>query len=156
MKIALIAAQSENGVIGRGMEIPWKVKGEQAMFKAITLGGSLIMGRRTFDAIGRPLPGRTTIVISRNRNLIIDGCQTAGSLKQALGLASGPIFIAGGGQIYQQAMPLASAIHLTTIHTVVEGDVYFPDLPEDFELKEETKFSSNIDYTYRHFERPER
>ena len=156
MKVAIVAAQAENQVIGRGLEIPWKVKGEQALFKRITMNGTLIMGRKTYESIGRPLPGRTTIVVSRNTNFAITGCETSNSLERAIARAielDKPIFIAGGGQLYRQALPLADEIHLTTIHTQVDGDILFPDVPDNFNLVEEKTFTSNINYTYRHFER---
>lgn len=156
MTLAIIAAQSENRVIGRGLEIPWKVKGEQLLFQKITMDGTLIMGRKTYDSIGRPLPGRITIVVSRNQKLRLAGCQTATSLEDAIALAGEtdrPIFVSGGGELYQQAMPLADVLHLTTIHLEVSGDIFFPEVPEAFKLVEEKHYSSNIDYTYRHFER---
>jgi|TARA_B110000093_G_C12835538_1_gene352983 dihydrofolate reductase (trimethoprim resistance protein) len=156
VKIAMVAAQSENQVIGRGLEIPWKVKGEQALFKKITINGTLIMGRKTFQSIGRPLPGRTTIVVSRDPDLTITGCETSTSLELAIARAAEinkPIFIAGGGELYRQALDIADEIHLTTIHTKVEGDVLFPEVPANFRLVEEKAFTSNINYTYRHFER---
>lgn len=152
----MVAAQSENQVIGRGLEIPWKVKGEQALFKKITINGTLIMGRKTFQSIGRPLPGRTTIVVSRDPDLAITGCETSTSLELAIARAAEinkPIFIAGGGELYRQALDIADEIHLTTIHTKVEGDVLFPEVPANFRLVEEKAFTSNINYTYRHFER---
>jgi dihydrofolate reductase (trimethoprim resistance protein) len=152
----MVAAQSENQVIGRGLEIPWKVKGEQALFKKITINGTLIMGRKTFQSIGRPLPGRTTIVVSRDPDLTITGCETSTSLELAIARAAEinkPIFIAGGGELYRQALDIADEIHLTTIHTKVEGDVLFPEVPANFRLVEEKAFTSNINYTYRHFER---
>jgi len=156
VKVAIVAAQSENQVIGRGLEIPWKVKGEQALFKQITLHGTLIMGRKTYQSIGRPLPGRTTIVVSRDPDLAITGCETSTSLALAIASAialAKPIFIAGGGELYRQALVIADDIHLTTIHTKVEGDILFPDVPDHFKLVEEKVFTSNINYTYRHFER---
>lgn len=152
----MVAAQSENQVIGRGLEIPWRVKGEQALFKKITINGTLIMGRKTFQSIGRPLPGRTTIVVSRDPDLAITGCETSTSLELAIARAAEinkPIFIAGGGELYRQALVIADEIHLTTIHTKVEGDVLFPEVPANFRLVEEKAFTSNINYTYRHFER---
>lgn len=158
MTIALVAAQSENRVIGRGLEIPWKVKGEQALFKQITIDSTLIMGRKTYDSIGRALPGRTTIVVSRNVNLAIDGCCIVQSLEDAIVKATDlnkPIFIAGGGELYRQALPIADAIHLTTIHTTIDGDVLFPEIPGVFKLISEKPYSSNIDYTYRYYERSE-
>ena len=156
MKVAIVAAQAENQVIGRGLEIPWKVKGEQALFKRITMNGTLIMGRKTYQSIGRPLPGRTTIVVSRKKDFAITGCETSTSLERAIGRAIAidkPIFITGGGQLYRQSLSLVDEIHLTTIHSQVDGDLLFPEIPDHFNLIEEKTFSSNINYTYRHFER---
>jgi len=156
VKLALIAAQAENRVIGNGPDIPWKVKGEQALFKEITMDGTLIMGRKTFDSIGRPLPGRETIIVTRNPGYRAEGCHIANSLESAIELASElgrSTFIAGGGELYALALPMADALHLTTIHTSVEGDVFFPEVPDDFELKRETGYESNINYTYRYYER---
>jgi dihydrofolate reductase (trimethoprim resistance protein) len=154
VEFALVAAQAENRVIGNGPDIPWKVKGEQALFKEITMGGTLIMGRKTFDSIGRPLPGRETIVVTRNAALRIENCHTATSLESALDFAEGlgrPVFIAGGGELYQQSLSRAAELHLTTIHTTVDGDVYFPEVPPEFQIVSEKQFESNINYTYRHY-----
>ncbi len=157
--IALIAAQSENRVIGCGPDLPWNLKDEQQLFKDITLGGVLVMGRKTFDSIGRPLPGRTTILVTRNAAYQPDGCLMASSVEAALAKAAQQcpgtgVYIAGGGEIYAQTMHLASTIHLTTVHITVEGDVFFPEVPKnEFTLVEEKKYSSSIDYTYRRYER---
>lgn len=157
MKTAIVAARSMNGVIGRGPEIPWQVKGEQKLFKSITTAGTLIMGRRTYESIGRPLPGRETIVISATFKTPPQGCLLASSLEQALEIADQlgrPVFVAGGGEIYRLAMPLADTVHLTTICTEVEGDVFFPTFPTpDFEMVSEKHFESNIDYIYRVYQR---
>lgn len=156
MSLFLIAAQSENRVIGNGQSIPWRVKGEQRLFKRITHGHTLIMGRKTFESIGRPLPGRETVIISRNRTYRHRGCLTANNLSKAIELADscpGDNFVAGGGEIYALAINLADGVHLTTIHKEVEGDVYFPDLPDDFVMLREEFFESNINYTYRYYER---
>lgn len=159
MAIHLVAAQTENHVIGRGTEIPWRVKGEQKLFKQITMGGTLIMGRITYDSIGRPLPGRTTIIVTSNLNYSKTDCLIAHSMQEALSLAATEnkeIYIVGGGEIYKQSIDNADVIHLTTIHTEVEGDVFFPVLQQsDFELEEEKHFESNINYTYRRYIRIE-
>ena len=125
MTLALIAAQSKNHIIGNGPDIPWHAKGEQKLFRDITMGGTLIMGRKTFDSIGRPLPGRETIVVSRQAGLKIEGCHTSASLQEAVALAAsfpGVCFIAGGGEIYRQAAESLELdeIHLTTIDLEVE------------------------------------
>lgn len=154
--IEMVAAQSENGVIGNNLEIPWRVAGEQKLFKEITMGGTLVMGRKTFESIGRPLPGRNTIIVSRS-GFSAAGCATATSLEEAIkqsGAYQAPVYIVGGGEIYRQALPLADGIHLTTIHTVAEGNVTFPEFNEgEFELTGEKRYKSNIDYTYRHYQR---
>lgn len=157
LSIALIAAQSENRVIGNGTTIPWHVKGEQKLFKDITMGGVLVMGRKTYQTIGKPLPGRETIIITRSANFTANGCHVVHSLEAALVAAerlSGMTFIAGGGEIYKLALPIADTLHLTTMHTHVDGDVHFPEISdEDFELRTEQFYESNINYTYRYFER---
>jgi len=154
---SIVAAKSDNNVIGDGSEIPWKVKGEQALFKKITLGGCLLMGRKTYESIGRPLPGRETIILSRDRHYQKQGCVTAPSLDTALGIAAKTnraIFVVGGGQIYAETLPLASDLHLTTIHTIVDGNVFFPDFnSEDFKLIRSETIHSNINYSYAHWQR---
>lgn len=157
MSVTLVAARSENNVIGRGSEIPWRAKGEQKLFKDITMGGALIMGRKTFDSIGRPLPGRETIIITRNADYEQAGCTTVHSLEAALAAASKmnrPAYIVGGGEIYRQALDIADGVHLTTVHVEVEGDIVFPDFPTDaFTLVSEQKFQSNLNYTYQYYEK---
>jgi len=155
--IHIIAARSLNNVIGRGSDIPWKVKGEQKLFKEITMGGTLIMGRVTFESIGRPLKGRSTIIVTRKKEFQHDGCQVAHSIDEALLLAKQigkTIFVVGGGELYRQCLPLADRVHLTTINTEVEGDIYFPDFPsKNFELIQEKTYKSNIDYCYQIYRR---
>ena len=130
---ALIAAMSRNRVIGRGDDIPWVAKGEQALFKKITSGGTVIMGRKTFDSIGRPLPKRHNIVITRSPAATLISLISARAVEAALELAASlarPIFVIGGGEIYARTINHASALHLTTIDIDVEGDVYFPTFDE--------------------------
>lgn len=128
MRIIIIAAMAQNRVIGRDNAIPWHIPGELKRFKAATMHRTLIMGRKTFESIGRPLPGRKTIIITRNPEYRAAGCLTAGGLPAALSLCpeEETIFIAGGGEIYQQALPLAEAIYLTVLDREVEGDTLFP------------------------------
>ena len=159
MTVSLVAARARNNVIGNGPNIPWRVKGEQKLFREITLGGILIMGRKTYESIGKPLPGRSTIIVSRDPDYQAAGCQSAGSLAAALKLTeadSRPVFIVGGGEIYRQAFEqqLVDTVHLTTIQTEVEGDVVFPAFPTaEFTLTRETRIESNIDYVYQYFEK---
>ena len=152
---ALIAAMSRNRVIGRGDDIPWVAKGEQALFKKITSGGTVIMGRKTFDSIGRPLPKRHNIVITRQPRGDADQLDLCGSVEAALELAATiarPIFVIGGGEIYARTINHASTIHLTTIDIDVEGDVYFPTFDEAaFNLVDTQHFETNLKYSYRHY-----
>jgi len=140
MRISLIAAMAANRVIGRQENIPWKIPGEQKLFKKITLGHAVIMGRRTYETIGRPLPGRFNIIVTRNRNYHAAGCCVVHDLPSAL--SSCPqneteAFICGGGQLYHEALPLADRIYLTVIPREIPGDTFFPDIPPaEFRLKE--------------------
>jgi dihydrofolate reductase len=130
--VAMIAAVGRNGVIGDGDRMPWHLPEDLQHFKAATLGHTMIMGRRTFDAIGRVLPGRRTIVITRQRDWHHAGVETAHSLPDALFLA-GPgdeVFVVGGGQVYAEAMPYASRLVITHVDQAPEGSVTFPDIDE--------------------------
>lgn len=133
--LALIVAMAENRAIGIDNTLPWRCPEDLRHFKALTLGHTLIMGRKTFDSIGKPLPGRDTIVLTRDPSLVVEGCRTATSLEAALALCpDDTVFIAGGAEIYRLALPLADRIHLTEIKTRVEGDAYFPEIdPADWQ-----------------------
>ena len=132
--ITLVAAVSENGVIGRGNALPWRLKSDMQHFRAVTMGKPVIMGRKTFLSIGKPLAGRTNIVVSRDPAFAAPGVLVAPSLDVAFAAARGDalrrqveeIVVAGGADIYAQAMPLAARIAMTYIHRAVEGDAYFP------------------------------
>jgi dihydrofolate reductase len=132
--VALIAAVARNGVIGRDNQMPWRLPGELQYFKATTLGKPVVMGRKTFVSIGRPLPGRSNIVISRDRGYHADGVAVAHTLNEALALAdviavrdgAAEIMVIGGAEIYRLALPLAQIIYLTEVLAEVEGDAWFP------------------------------
>lgn len=157
MSCSIVVARSVNNVIGRGQTIPWHAKGEQRLFKRITIGGTLVMGRKTFDSIGRPLPERETIIVTRNPDYEQPGCYIANGLDEALAIArslSRPTHIVGGGEIYRLALPIADTVHLSTIQVSVEGDTFFPPFPtDDFIETEREYFESNVDYLYQRFER---
>ena len=140
--ITAVVAVAENDVIGNGPDIPWQIPGDQRRFKDLTMGGVLVMGRKSFESIGRPLPGRRTIVVTRDNAWSHDGVETAGSVDAALELArqSGqPVFIAGGGEVYRAAMPHVEAIEMTRVHSLPAGDVTFPALgPEWAEVARES------------------
>lgn len=148
--IALIVAYSKNKVIGNKGLIPWKIKGEQKRFKELTEGNIVIMGRRSYEEIGKPLPNRTTIVVSSTKNFDGTNCMTAASLKQALEIAGNrDVFISGGFRLYQEALPLVEKMYITEIGLNITGDTYFPDF-NDHEFEKETvlRVDGEIPYTY--------
>ncbi|MCW2845887.1 MAG: dihydrofolate reductase [Nocardioides sp.] len=133
-RVVLVAAVADNGVIGDGPDIPWKIPGEQARFKALTMGHTLVMGRATYDSIGRPLPGRTTVVLTRDPGWSAEGVLVAHDLDAALGLAAdlpGDVMVAGGGQVYAAAMDRADEQVLSFVHQTPEGDTFYPELDPD-------------------------
>ncbi len=135
MLISIIAAMAENRVIGRNGALPWSISEDLQRFKHLTMGRTLVMGRRTFESIGRPLPGRRTIVVSRNPDYSAAGCRVVTSLAAALQLASAEqeVFICGGAELYAQALPLSGRIYLTEVDISVAGDTLFPEFPgEEF------------------------
>lgn len=128
MSLILIAAASENNVIGQGNRLPWNLPDDLKHFRELTRGHPVIMGRKTYQSIGRPLPNRTNIVVSRDAQFQAPGCQVISSLDKALALVEQgqTAYVIGGGELYTQALPLANAIELTRVHTTIEGDAYFP------------------------------
>lgn len=138
MKIALICAMAENRVIGRNNSLPWHLSEDLKYFKRTTLGNSIIMGRKTWESIGRALPGRTNIVVTTNPDYAAEGARVVSSLEQATSLAesisaidgSEEAFIIGGAGLYQAALPLADRFHLTRVHAEVEGDTYLVEFDE--------------------------
>ena len=148
--LALIAALSRNYVIGNKGIIPWKIKGEQMRFKELTTGKTVIMGKRSFEEIGRPLPNRKTIVISNTTNYEYENCITLGSLAQAIDyIGEEDAYVAGGEQLYREALPLVDRMYLTMIDLELEGDTFFPPFnEEDFTLTSEEEFEGEIPYRY--------
>jgi dihydrofolate reductase len=135
--LTLIVAYSTNRAIGRDNALPWKLPGDLAHFKRSTLGHPIIMGRKTWDSLGRPLPGRLNIVISRNTDFAATGATVVPTLEAAIA-ACGDVdqaFVIGGAQIYTHALPLAQRVLATEVHADVEGDAFFPLLPA-FQWKE--------------------
>jgi dihydrofolate reductase len=128
-RITLVAAVADNGVIGSDGAIPWRIPEDFAHFKRVTLGHTLVMGRATYDSIGRPLPGRATIVLTRDVTWHSEGVQVASSLEEALALAAdlpGEVAVAGGAALYAAALPLADAQILSEVHLSPDGDTYYP------------------------------
>jgi len=151
-KITIIVAVSENLVIGHRNTLPWHISEDLKNFKKITLNHSVIMGRKTFESIGKPLKYRRNIVISRNKNLQISGVEIVSSLDDAICLAKSEdeVFIIGGEQIYEIALPIATNMFITKVHSTIEGDAFFPNFDEnqwkkltqnDLESEEGIKFS---------------
>jgi dihydrofolate reductase len=130
MTVSLIVAMAENGVIGRKGGLPWRLPKDLKRFKALTMGHTLVLGRRTWESIGRLLPGRTFVVISRDPAFSGQGILVSRSVREAIEQAEGDteVFIGGGAEIYRQTLPIADRIYLTRIHARVEGDTYFPEV----------------------------
>lgn len=134
-----------NRTIGKDGRIPWHLADDLKHFKETTMGHSLVMGRKTFESIGQALPGRRTIILTRNKDYPGNGVTTAGSLAEALQLfrGSNKVFIAGGGEIFREAMPIADKIILTTLNREVDGDVFFPEIPTELFVESEKKIMKN-------------
>lgn len=157
-RITLIVARARNGVIGSDNTLPWHLPEDLRHFKATTLGHTLVMGRKTFDSIGRPLPGRRTIVLSRDPRWSHPGCDRAESLAAAISLASSAsdIFIAGGEQVYRSALQCATRAIVTDIDIDAQGDAHFPDLPPTlWQERSRTRHQadSGITYSIAHYAR---
>jgi dihydrofolate reductase len=130
-RVLMVAAVARNGVIGNGPDIPWSLPGEQREFKALTMGHTLVMGRTTYESIGRPLPGRTTSVLTRDPTWSAEGELVARSLDDALlqaALLDGEIVVAGGAQVYAAALPVASEQIITEVPLSPEGDAFYPPI----------------------------
>lgn len=130
MRVSLIAALAENRVIGLNNALPWRLPNDLKRFRRLTTGHAVIMGRKNYESIGKPLPGRVNIVVTRNHDYRADGCLIAHSLDEALSLAGEDpeIFVIGGAQIYREALPRAERLYLTQVHAAVTGDTFFPEI----------------------------
>jgi dihydrofolate reductase len=153
--ISLIAAMAENRVIGRGPMIPWHLADDRRRFREITWGHPVIMGRKTFETLGRPLPGRINIVLTRRVDYKPEGCLVAHDLEAALRLAEGveEVFICGGGEVYRQAMHRADRILLTVLHRNFDGDALFPEIPPHFTLVDREFVQGLLPHTFLVYER---
>jgi dihydrofolate reductase len=128
--LSIVVAAAENGAIGKDNRLLWRLPDDLKYFKAVTMGKPIVMGRKTYESIGKPLPGRLNIVISRQSGLEISGCAVVGSLAAAQSAASDApeIMIVGGADIYRQALPFTQRIYLTRVHARMDADVFFPEL----------------------------
>ena len=158
--LTLIVARARNGVIGRDNTLPWRLPEDLQHFKRTTMGAPIIMVRKTWDSIGRPLPGRRNIVVSRNRDLHIEGADVVGSIEDAQRLCIGAeqVFLIGGAQLYAEALPSADRLIVTEIDADVEGDAFFPavDRTTWVETAREVHHSetNGFDYAFVTYERP--
>lgn len=146
-KVAMIAAMAANRVIGRDGKIPWDLPEDREHFKRLTMGHVIIMGRRTYEEIGRPLPGRITYVVSTTITIDEKNCHTATSLTAAIEHArrnyvDKKIFLCGGARIYEEGMPLADEIYLTVLDEEIEGDTFFPEIGEGFCVEKNKKYET--------------
>ena len=131
MKISLIVAMASNRIIGQDGQMPWHLSADLKRFKQITMGHPIIMGRKTYEAIGRPLPGRTNIIISRSSAYQPEGCVLVNSVEAAIEHGcnlSDEVFVIGGAEIYKAALPLADNLYITQINKEFEGDTFFPEI----------------------------
>lgn len=131
-RISLVVAIARNGVIGRDNDLAWRISSDLKRFKALTMGKPILMGRKTWDSIGRPLPGRRSLVLTRDRSLTIPGATVVHDWDQALAAAGGDeLMVVGGAEIYRLALPYADRLHLTEVDAAPEGDAYFPSFDRD-------------------------
>jgi dihydrofolate reductase len=158
--VSIIVALSENNVVGKQNKLPWKLSADLKRLKAITMGHHLIMGRKTWESLGRPLPGRINVVITSDKNYKAEGGIVVHSLKEALEISSkdDEVFIFGGGTIFKEAMHFVDRIYMTRVHALIDGDTFFPTLKlnewkeisrEDFNADEKNEY----DYSFITLER---
>lgn len=151
--ISLIVAHDKNRVIGYENQMPWHLPGDLKYFKETTMGKPMIMGRKTFESIGKPLPGRRNIVITRNKDYAQEGIEVATSFEEALKLAGEveEVMIIGGAQIFQMALPIADRLYITHIDYEFKGDTYFPEYGEEWKVVSKSEIHKAMEgYTYQY------
>lgn len=135
MEIAHVVAMAENRVIGKNGQMPWHIPGEQKIFRNLTVGKALILGRKTHESIGRVLPDRTTIIVTRQPGYHVEGAYVVHSVKEGIDLAGklgfDKVVIGGGGELFAQTLPMTDRIYLSIVHAVFEGETYYPELPDN-------------------------
>jgi len=152
-RISIIAAIGKNRELGKGNKLLWHIPGDLPRFKKLTTGHPIIMGRKTFESIGRPLPNRTNIVVTRDADYKAEGTVVVDSIEKAIETAKSKdeeeIFVIGGGQIYQQALPFADRLYLTVVDVQADADTFFPDYSEFKKvISEEKKEEENLKFKY--------
>lgn len=138
MKVSMIVAVAENGVIGNNNQLPWYLPEDLKYFKRVTMGKPIVMGRKTFESIGKPLPGRTNIIVTRNKNYSAEGIKVVTSIKEAIALANdiavldgaNELMVIGGAQLYADILDEVDRLYFTEVHAEVEGDAFFPNLDQ--------------------------
>ena len=148
--LGLIVAMAKNRTIGKDGQIPWRIKGEQKRFRELTTGNTIIMGRRSYEEIGHPLPNRMNIIVSNTKNYDAENCITVKSLQEALEKAGkGDVYICEGAGLYKEAVPLVDIMYITEIDATIEGDTFFPEFdPEDFSRAVDEHIDGDIPYDY--------
>ena len=157
-KLALIVAASENDVIGINDDLPWRLSADLKKFKSLTMGHAIVMGRKTFDSIGRLLPGRQTVIITRNQDFQFEGATVVHSIEDAIDACRDQeiAFLTGGAEIYRLGLPLVDEIYLTRVHTEIDGDTFLPAIDwEQFQLIETETFKADeknqFDFSLSHY-----
>ena len=157
--IKIIVATSKNKVIGNNNELIWKLSSDLKRFKELTTGHPVVMGRKTYESIGKPLPNRRNIIITRNLEYEVNGCEVVYSLEEALLLTNNDCFIIGGGEIYKQSLEVADKIYLTLVHKDFEGDTTFPELGKEWVTIDTKDFDADekndYDYSFIEYDRYE-
>ena len=155
MTIALIVAMAENRVIGKENTIPWHIPDELQLFKKHTMGHPILMGRKTYESIGKPLPGRTNIIITRSKGFSARGCEVYTDLKEALSrFQDEKIFVIGGAEIFAQTLDLADELYITHVRKSISGDTFFPEFDETrFEITATESFDGEPPYTFMHYKK---
>jgi dihydrofolate reductase len=155
MILSLIAMMAENRVIGNKNRIPWKIPSDQARFRTMTLGHSILFGRVTFEIIGRPLPGRRSIVLTHREHYQASGAVVAHSLEEALAACKGEgeVFIGGGGMVFEETIGIADRIYLSVVHREFEGDSFFPVVPDSFREVSREEVREALPYSVIRYDR---
>ena len=153
MTVSLIVALSENNVIGKGNTLPWRLSADLKRLKGLTMGHHIIMGRKTWESLGRPLPGRKHVIITRSKDYEVEGATVVHSIEEALEASKGDdqVFIFGGGEIFKMALPFVEKIYMTRVHKHIEGDAFFPKLDDgDWKeiLREDHRADEKNEYDY--------
>lgn len=151
--INIIVAMSKNRVIGDSNTLIWHLPEDLKRFRQLTTGNTIVMGRKTYESIGKPLPNRRSIIITRDPDYSVEGCEVVNSLEEALLLSNSDCFIIGGGEIYRQSIDIADRIYLTLINKEFEGDTSFPEIKDWVEVSSENFVTDDFGYSFIEYER---